>query len=404
MVWQRPQRLLPPRVLDALAAVHAGDAPRALRLLGAADREDILTAEAVRLVHGLAAAETGETERAHQLLRPLLRSADPGVALAATLASVELRMQQRGFASAAPWLRRARRQAADEPTALVLDTALLRLQLRRGGRTTPDELAALQQRLQRRHPAAVHASVHLLAAERALYAGDLEDAARAERAAHPYVASAQLASLRRWHGALVELLRSAPVALVEDWQRPARAMNRSELADLQREPWQLWVDSRHRLLLDRPRPRTAARTIHFDAAPAAWEVLGVLLDTAERRLPWPALQQLLALPDGATARARATRLRAYLQSANAGTLLRVSAAGCSLATRRFVILRLPQSIPAHQERILAHLAAHPGSRGLDLTRVVQAPRRTVLRHVHALRARGLVLIVGGGREARYWAI
>ena len=404
MVWQRPQRLLPPRVLEALAAVQAGDAPRALHLLGPADREDILTTEAVRLVRGLAAAETGETQRAHQLLRPLLRASDPGVALAATLASVELRMRQRSFAGADPWLRRARRQATDEPTALVLDTALLRLQLRRGGVTTRAELAPLQQRLQRRHPAAVHASVHLLAAERALYAGDLEDAARAERTAHPYVDSAQLASLRRWHLALDDLLRSAPVARVEDWRRPARAMCRAELADLQREPWQLWVDVRHRVVLDRPRVRTPASAIHFDAAPAAWEVLALLLESPEHRLTWPALQRQLASPDAAWPRARASSLLSHLQLANAGALLRVGTAGCSLAARRFVVLRLSQAIPAHQERILAHLAAHPGSRAMDLMRVVQAPRRTLLRHLHALRIGGLVLIVGGGREARYWAI
>jgi DNA-binding transcriptional ArsR family regulator len=128
------------------------------------------------------------------------------------------------------------------------------------------------------------------------------------------------------------------------------------------------------------------------------------LGSPEHRLTWPALQRQLASPDAASARARATSLRSHLQSANAAALLRIGASGISLAARRFVVLRPSQAIPAHQERILAHLAAHPGSRAMDLMRVVQAPRRTLLRHLHALRSGGLVLIVGGGREARYWAI
>ena len=404
MVWQRPERLLPPQLVEALEAVHAGDVPRALRLVATSAADDPLTADAVRLVRGLAAAETGEGERAHVLLRPLMTARDGTMALAATLASVELRMQQRSFASAAPWLRRARRQAADEPTALVLDAALLRLQLRRAGAVASDDLVQLQQRLRRRHAAAVHATVFLLACECALYAGQLEAATRAERTAHPYVASAENASLRRWHTVLVGLLQGAPVALVEDWQRPLRAMCRAELADLEREPWQLWVDLRQRKLAARSTARAPLHVVHFAAQPQLWEAWRLLLTAPERRLTWPLLQRGLGSADAAAAREQARLLAAHLAAQAIGAVLRLGATGCSLVTRRFVHLHPPQDLHPVQQQLLAHLAALPGARGQELVRALRAPQRTVQRHLHALRLQGLVVIVGGGREARYWAI
>lgn len=403
MAWQRPERLLPHRIVDALAAVHAGDVARALQLVGSGDHEDALTADAVRLVRGLAAVESGDHERARLLLRPLMTAADGTMALAATLASVELRMQRRSFASATPWLRRARRQANDEPAKIVLDAALLRLQLRRAGRLPPAALARLQQRLQRRHPPAVHATVHLLVCEHSLYAGELASAAHAERIAHPYVASATLASLRRWHEVLVGLLQGSAVALVEDWQRPLRAMCRAELADLEKEAWQLWVDLRQLKITARRSARAPLRQLYFATQPELWETLRLLLTAPERRLSWPALQRSLDCTD-VTARTRARLLAAHLAEHGAGSLLHVGTRGCSLAAPRFVHLHPPQVLPDLQRRLLAHLAAQPGARGRDLARALPAAPRTVLRHLQALRLQGLIVIVGGGSEARYWAI
>ena len=404
MVWQKPERLLPPRIVDALLAVHAGDAARALQLLGSSERDDALTADVVRLVRGLAAAESGERPRARSLLRPLLAHADVSIALAATLASVEMRMQQRSFAGAIPWLSRLRRHVSDEPTKLVLDASLLRLRLRRGVLVTPAEVERLQQRLLRRHPAAVHATLHLLACERALYAGELAAAAGAARAAHPYVSSSQLAALRRWHQAMAGLLHGAPVALVEDWRRPWRAMSRAELGDLEREPWQLWVDLRRMQLLERRSMRAEERAVHFAAVPEVWEVWKLLVTAPSRRLEWAALQRALALPEPAAARERAAALQAHLAARDAARLLRLGSRGCSLTARRFVHLHAPEPLHPTQARLLGELSEHPGSRSQELARALRLPRRTALRHLHALRTRALVLMAGGGAEARYWAI
>ena len=404
MVWQKPERLLPPRLVDALLAVHAGDTARALHLVGTSEHDDALTADVVRLVRGLAAAESGERPRARSLLRPLLTHADVSIALAATLASVEMRMQQRSFAGAAPWLLRLRRHVADAPTQLVLDASLLRLRLRRGGEVTLAEVERLQQHLQRRHPAAVHATVHLLATERALYAGELATAGAAARAAHPYVTSSQLAALRRWHQALAGLLQGAPVALVEDWRRPLRAMSRSELGDLEGEAWQLWVDLRWMQLVERRSARARPRTVHFAAVPELWEAWKLLVTAPARRLDWAVLQRALALPTPAAARERAAALQAHLAAHDAGALVRLGASGCSLPARRFAHLHPPEPLHPTQQRLLGELAAHPGARSQELARTLRLPRRTALRHLYALRTRALVLMAGGGAEARYWAI
>ena len=74
-----------------------------------------------------------------------------------------------------------------------------------------------------------------MTAEHALFSQSLATAARAERAARALVATSQLASLRRWHESLRELLQGSPVALVDDWKRPQRAMTRAEIADLESE-------------------------------------------------------------------------------------------------------------------------------------------------------------------------
>lgn len=402
MVWHRPQSLLPPELVAALEAAHAGDARRALRLLGKDERDDALTSETVRLVRGLAAAETGDGERAQRLLRPLLRANDQDIALAATLASVEIQMERRGFARAAPWLQRACRHAQDEPTTLVLEASLLRLQLRRGGPVEADELERLRSRLRRHHSPAVHATLQLLTTEHALYTSSLATAARAERAARPFVATAQLASLRRWHGSLRDLLQGSPVALVDDWQRPRRAMTRAEIADLEGEPWQLWADSRHQKLLVPGPQRGAVQVIHFARADAEWLLLRTLLETSERRLRWKSLQETLGVAERSQVQSQVVQLQRRLDE-HAG-LLRMGTTACALTVQRFVHLLPPPDLPANHQRLLAFLAERPGTPGADLARALESPLRTVQRHLQQLRKVGLALIVGGGRDARYWAI
>lgn len=402
MVWHRPQRLLPRQLVAALQAAHAGDASGALRLVGSQDGTDALTADTVCLVRGLAAAETGNVDKARRLLHPLMRADDLDIALAATLASVEMQMQRRGFARAAPWLQRALRHAQDETTALVLEASLLLLQLRRGMPVEATAIEGLCARLQRQHAAAVHATLQLLTAEHALYAGSLAAAARAERAARALVSAARLASLRRWDETLRQLLQGFPIALVDDWRRPRRAMTRAEIADLEVEPWELWVDSRHQKLRVPGKRRHAPVGIHFARADAAWQILRALLEAPGQRLPWRTLREALGLQKEEEVRDLVAQLQRHL--GNHAEVLRAGKSTCSLAGQRFVhLLPLPDLPPQHQ-RLLAFLAERPGAAGLDLAEVVRSPLRTVQRHLQQLRTRGLVLIVGGGRDARYWAI
>jgi len=402
--WPRPQRLLPPKLLDALDAAHGGEAERALRLVSARDRSDPLTADVVRLVQGLAARERGDGAEALRLLRPLLRADDPALRLSAALACTALQIHARGFAPPAPWLARARRSAADAATALVLDAALLGLELRRRGSLSADSVTQLQNRLRRAHPAPVHAIVHMLAAEQSLYTGDLDAAQRAERLARPYVASAHSAELRRRHAELDALLNGAPVAEVEDWERPARPMTRSEIAALAVEPWQLWVDGLHARVLHRSRQRDAASEILFASQPEAWALLTALLAAPERTLAWPGARQSLGLADESATRQLATRLQQLLERGSGTNILRTGPRGCALVPKRFVHLRPVASLPRTQQQVLALLAERPGVRAAELGDRLGLRQRTLRRHLRALCARGLVRMAGGGRETRYLTI
>ena len=402
--WPRPERLLPPKLLDAVDAAHSGEAERALRLVSARDRSDPLTADVVRLVQGLAARERGDSAEALRLLRPLLRADDPALRLSAALTCTALQITARGFALPAPWLLRARRWATDTATALVLDAALLELELRRRGSLPSASVTQLQNRLRRTHPAPVHAVVHLLAAEQALYAGDHEAAQRAERLARPYVASAHSAELRRRHAEIDALLNGAPLAEVEDWERPARPMTRSEIAALTLEPWQLWVDGLHARVLHRSRQREAATVIPFASHPEAWALLTALLSAPRRTLTWSAARQSLGQADEGATRQLAARLQQQLERGGATHIVRVNPRGCALVPKRFVHLHPVASIPRSRQRVLAFLAERPGAGAAELGDRLGMQQRTLRRHLQALCAQGLVRRVGGGRETRYLAI
>ncbi|UCE03581.1 MAG: helix-turn-helix domain-containing protein [Candidatus Latescibacterota bacterium] len=404
VLWPRPQRLLPPKLLDALEAAQAGDAERALRLVGGKDGSDPLTADVVRLVRGLAAAESGEDTRALRLLRPLLRARDESVALAATLASVELQMRLRGFARAAPWIERARRHATDEATTLLLESAALRLQLLRSGSLDPDAVRVLQNRLLRRHPPAVHASVHLVEAERALFAGDLAGAGLAERTARPHVASSKLAALRRQHEVLAALLHDVPVAEVEDWERPRRPMNRAEIAELQQEGWQVWIDWLHRRLRYRARVRDVPLVVHFASHEMEWALLSALARSPRRRLTAAQAARALRVESVAAVERLTRSLQSVLDRHGAAEVLGVQGSTCTLRPKRFVHLVAAEPLPAALEQLLAFLGAQPGARTSELQRVLHVPASTLRRRLLSLRNRGLVRLVGGGSEARYHAV
>jgi DNA-binding transcriptional ArsR family regulator len=404
VVWPRPQRLLPPKLVQALEAVQAGKVEQALKLIASGQGEDALTADAATLVRGLAAHERGETDRALRLLHPLLRSHDESIAMAATLASVELRAQTRGFAGVLPWLRRARRRAADDAVALTLDAEHARVQLLRRGALGTAEVAGLRQRLRRKHPAAVHASLHLLAAEQAMLAGNLDEASRSERLARPYVGSAQLAALRRRHDELDALLNGDPVAEVEDWERPRRPMSRAAIAEMESEPWRLWVDRRYRRVRHRPAARAGVQTLHFAAARRDWELLDAMLNEPRRRIGWSRALSVLSIANEGALRERAARLTELFEGLEAGSCLRETRRGIGVVEARYVVVHPIDALAVLQQLVLASLAHRPGATARRLARDLDVAPRTLLRHLGILRERGWVRLVGGGREARYHVI
>jgi hypothetical protein len=215
------------------------------------------------------------------------------------------------------------------------------------------------------------------------------------------VEASRLASLRRWHASLRELLQETPVALVDDWQRPRRAMRRTEIADLQDELWQIWADSRHQALFVRT-PRDDTRRVSFARDDAGWSTIRALLEAPNQRLTWKRLQLALELEDLAETENRVANLQRAVGEET--KLIRQNSKGCALGLPRFVHLLPPPDLPLHHQKLLCLLADHPGTAGQELAEVLQSPLRTVQRHLQQLRQAGLALIVGGGRDARYWAI
>jgi DNA-binding transcriptional ArsR family regulator len=218
------------------------------------------------------------------------------------------------------------------------------------------------------------------------------------------VSSARNSVLARRHAALDTLLHGMPLGDVEDWARPARPMTRSELAELDSEPWQVWIDCLHMRIRHRTGRRPAAKTLHLASMPEAWPVLEALLGAPGRRLTWTRLQKSLALENEASARALALGLQRELHRDGATGLLRPGAHDCALHPGRFVHLHPAGRRPRTQALLLAHLAAQPGAPARVLRRLVQVPESTLQRHLQALRAQGLVRLAGGGREARYHCI
>lgn len=324
--------------------------------------------------------------------------------MAATLASVELRAHTRGFASVLPWLRRARRRAADDAVVLALDSEHARVQLLRRGALGSAEVDRLHERLRRRHPAAVHASLHLLAAERALFAGDLGGASHSERAARPYVASAQLAALRRRHDELDALLNGAAVAEVEDWKRPRRQMSRAAIGEMESEPWRLWIDRRYRRMRYRTAARADAQTLHFSDARRAWELLDATLSEPRRRIGWMRAVSVLSLSHEDAVRKRAAKLNELLEQLGAGGCLRETRSGLGLVEARYVVVHPVGELPVLQQLVMASLAQRPSATAQRLARELDVAPRTLVRHLGILRKRGWVRLVGGGSEARYHVI
>jgi hypothetical protein len=393
--WPRPEILVPPRWLDALATALAGDAAGAAAACAAADARDSLAGPVVRLVRALAAQERGERARAGAELRLLSRHADAGVALVAAAARLEACVAARRFAAAAPIVAHARRRARDAATRLWIDALALRVELARRGGVPRERVDALAARLLRAHPACVHAAVHVLRSERALLADDLSEAVAAHREARPWVRTCGHATLVRRQDDMSRLLR-APWVDVEDWEEPLRTVSREELAAIEARPWQVWLDALHRRVAHRG--RQGRRTLSFARLPELWSVLELVARAPSQRLGWGSATAALGTANVDATRERVRRLAAELRGIGVGMTL--DDIGFGLRPVRFVSAFAHAALPVASLRLLAMLAAQPGARAAELARGDGA-RRTIVSRLARLRRDGYVRMVGGGAEARY---
>lgn len=393
--WPRPELLVPPRALAALATAMAGDAVAAAKSLTSdADARDALAVPVVRLVRALAASEAGDRARAASELRLLSRHSDPGVALVALATRLEACVTARRYATAIPIVRRARRRATDPATRLWVDALALRVELARRGTLPAERIDALVERLDRALPACVHAAVHVLRAEHALLGDRVADAVAAHRDARPWVRACGHAALARRQEDMARLLR-APFVDVEDWEEPQRTVSREELAEITARPWQVWVDALHRRVAHRG--RRGVETLSFAAMPELWTMIELVAQSPHRRLAW---NQLVAGLDTAglePTRERARRLAGELRTIGVGVT--TNEQGFGFVATRIVSTTPHSALPTTAQRLLSRLAEQPGARAADLAGA--AARRTVQTHLARLRHAGYVRMVGGGAEARY---
>jgi hypothetical protein len=392
--WPQPEGLVPPRVLDALRAAQSGDFARAVGLAASTDPRDALSGGAVRLVHALAGLADDDESRARAELRTLSRHSDAAIALLATLARTEDAIAARRFAAASRPLSRLRARVRDGAQRVCIDASVLRVELARRGTLGADVVDALQSRLERRHPAFVHATVHVLRAERALLAGELPRTVSAHAEARPWVRSCHDAGLQRRHDDIARLLR-LPFVDVEDWDEPTRTVSREDLAEIEQRNWQLWIDALHRRVVRRTRHRV--ETLSFARWPELWTVLEALARSPQRRLGWQEATTALEIASVDLLRDRVRRLSSELRTI--GASLATHADGFSLRDPRFVVVVPTAQLPSTSLRLLGLLAAQPGARAAELRDSV--PHSTIVHRLQRLRSAGYVRLVGGGREARY---
>ncbi len=360
-IWPRPEGLVPPRILDALAAVQAGDANAAAQLCLDTDSRDGLSAPTARLVRALIDVERGDRARALADLRLLSRHRDPAIAWLAIAARVEDAVGVRRFAPLTPLLARIRLRVRDTALRLWIDATVRSVELLRHGTLARAPLDALQARLERGHPPVVHAAVHVLRAERALLAGDLPEAVVAYRDARPYIRACGNAAIVRRHAELVRLLR-VPFVDVEDWEEPLRTVSREELAEIEARDWQMWIDVLHRRVLKRTRAGT--ETISFARLPELWIALEAVVRAPRQTLTWKAACRTLDIATPAAAAERARRLHSELRAVGLG--LAITDEAYALRESRFVSVLPTAQLPAPALRLLGLLAAQPGARARDL--------------------------------------
>ena len=395
--WPRPESLLPPRLVAALDAALAGDIARAAELRAGTDGRDPLAADVARLVDALVALQRSDASRARRDLRRLVARADPAIALAAAGTLVDDALARRRLASALPVLHGLRNARLDAAARLWIEALRLAVALQRRGTLPEGSLEALERRLHRRLPAAVHGAVHLLRAESALLAGDLAAAVVTQREARPHVRSSGLATLGRRLDVLSRQLR-APFADVEDWEEPLRTVTREELVDLEDRPWRLWVDALHRRVRHRRRSGGAVTTVELGAAPLDWQTLELVVHAAPHQVTWAQAVGALQVADAAAARERVENLRAALGAA--ADFISMSNTSYGLVTARAVIVLPPASLPPLELRLLGRLAVKPRAGAAALVDR-DAARRTIVGHLARLRDAGYVRVVGAGNEQRY---
>jgi hypothetical protein len=334
------------------------------------------------------------------LLRPLLQRADPALALQATFGLVELNVRKRRYTRAAALVERARRSTGDTAISLALEAIALRMQLLRQGRTSAEAVAALPLKLRRQHPAAVHATVHLLRAESALMQGDFAAAVDAEDQARSWVRTAHRSLLQKQHVDIRYLLDEAPFAEVEDWLLGRRAVSRAQVAHLENNEWQLWLDFLHLQMRWRHSADAPITTIHFAAAVELWALLAALATAPQQRLTWSRAAAIWQSTASETADL-AQQLNAWVSQRGGPMLIDCSASAGQMRPTRFVHLHPTQAIPHVQQLLLGLLAEHPGARAGELERLLDIPRRTLVRHLAALRSAGFVRLIGGGCDSCY---
>jgi hypothetical protein len=396
--WPRPERLLPPRLHDALASALGGDAAAALARCSDSDARDPLTSGVVRLLRALSTLEAGEHTRGRRELRALVRQhSDPGLTLVAVAALGDDLALQRRFVPALRLLRAAQLRQRDRAARLYLAALQLGIELQRRGTLEAAAVGTVARKLERTDPAPVHAAVHVLRAEYALLAGDLAAAVAAHREARPYARSGGIAALRRRQEAVAQILR-APFADVEDWEEPLRTVSREELAAIEARPWRLWVDGLHRVV--RRRGGTSTATLALGPRPAAWRTLQAVLRTPRHHLPWANALDLLGETDVTSVRDRASELARVLREVQVE--LQLGDEGFALPEEKLVLVFAPAALPSLELDLLGRLAEKPGARTAALAR--GGARRTVVRHLARLRAAGYVRMAGGGNEARYFVV
>jgi hypothetical protein len=131
-----------------------------------------------------------------------------------------------------------------------------------------------------------------------------------------------------------------------------------------------------------------------------WSAMTALANAPQQRLPWPRAAANFRSTE-AEARETFQQLNSWVTDHGGPRLIDSTDTGCQLQAQRYVYLHPTTAIPHVQKLLLGLLAEHPGARASELERLLDIPRRTLVRHLASLRDAGFVRLIGGGRESCY---